>query len=335
MQRGYFMNKKRLAAKYVGFFLLAISLLWTASTDAMDYPKSPVQIVVPFAPGGATDILWRVMGDFLGKNMNATVVIINKAGGGGVVGLSSVVNAKPDGYTLSSGNSDMFNLSPLFTPDIPYDPFKDFTYIAKLAIFPGLIAVRVESPFKTLEDLIAFAKANPKKLKAGVPGFGTTNYMAVLMFNNDAKVEISPVPFGGGGEVVTNLLGGHVDVACCSVPSVMSQFLAGRVRILASLSAKRHPNFHQIPTAAERGYSKTIIDTGIGLVGPKGLPPEIVKKWEDVATTTMKDPKVISSIEKLNYAADFKHGEVFKKDIMIEGLMFKEILSKSAGAPKK
>lgn len=335
MQRGCLMNKKRFTATYIGFFLLAISLFCAASTAALDYPKSPVQIVVPFAPGGATDILWRAMGDFLGKKMEATVVIINKAGGSGVVGLSSVVNSKPDGYTLSSGNSDMFNLSPLFTPDIPYDPLKDFTFIAKLAIFPALIAVRTESPFKTMGDLVAFAKANPKKLKAGVPGFGTTSYMSVLMFNDDAKVEIFPVPFGGGGEVVPNLLGGHIDVAFCSVPTVKSQFVAGRVRILAILSAKRHPIYKQIPTAAELGYAKTIIDTGIGLVGPRALPTDIVKKWEDVAAATMKDAKVVSSIEKLDYVGDFKPGEVFKKDIVVEGMMFKDILSKSPGAQKK
>lgn len=312
----------------LSFLLINISL-------AQDYPKATVQIVVPFAPGGATDIFWRAVADALGKNIGGTIAILNKPGGGGIVGTSTVVNAKPDGYTLAAGNSDTLNLTPLFTPNIPFDTINDLTYIAKFAIFLHTVSVRTESPFKTLEDLVSYARANPKKLKAGTPGVGTTPFMALHIFNQDANVEIVPVAFGGGGEVVPQLLGGHIDAAFISIPPIKSQYLAGKARILAMFSEKRHPSYPDIPTAFEKGYKKTIITTGIGLVGPKGLPSSIVKKLEEAAEKTMKDPAVISAIQKFDYVADFKRGEEFRKEVADEMAFFKDLMQKAGIKPKK
>jgi tripartite-type tricarboxylate transporter receptor subunit TctC len=324
---------KNLAVKGYIIILLISFILCINYASAQDYPKATVQIVVPFAPGGATDIFWRSVADSLGKNLGGTIAILNKPGGGGIVGTSSVVNAKPDGYTLAAGNSDTLNLTPLFTRDLPFDTINDLTYIAKFAIFLHTVAVRTESPFKTLEDLVAYAHANPKKLKAGTPGVGTTPYMALHIFNQDAKVEIVPVAFGGGGEVVPQLLGGHIDAAFISIPPIKSQYLAGKARILAMFSEKRHPAYPDIPTAFEKGYKKTVITTGIGLVGPKGLPSSIVKKWEEVAEKTMKDPNVISTIQKFDYVADFKRGEDFRKEVADEMAFFKDLMQKAGIKP--
>jgi tripartite-type tricarboxylate transporter receptor subunit TctC len=326
--------KKTSTKKYIILFLLTTCFLWTAPSEAQDYPKSTIQLVVPFAPGGATDIFWRTVADSLSKNLNGTIAILNKTGGGGIVGTSSVVNSKPDGYTLAAGNSDTLNLTPLFTPDIPFDTVNDLTYIAKLAIFLHTLSVRTESPFKTIEEVAAFAKANPKKLKAGTPGVGTTPYMALHIFNQDAKVEITPVAFGGGGEVVPQLLGGHIDCAFISIPPIKSQVLAGKARFLAMFSPNRHPAYPDIPTAVEKGYKQTIITTGVGLVGPKGLPPAVVKKWEEAAEKTMKDPNVISAIQKFDYIADFKRGEIFKKEIVEEMAFFKTLMEKAGIKPE-
>jgi tripartite-type tricarboxylate transporter receptor subunit TctC len=322
------MNKKTRIETFLVLFLLASCFLWAAPSEAQDYPKGTIQLVVPFAPGGATDIFWRTLGDYLSKNMKASIAILNKAGGGGIVGMSGVVNSKPDGYTVCAGNSDTLNITPLFTKDIPFDTINDLTYIAKLAIFPQGMAARTESPLKTIEDVIAFAKANPKKLKAGTPGVGTSPYMAAQLFNRDAQVDITPVAFGGGGEVVPQILGGHVDFAFIAMPPIKAQFDAGKIRCLAFFSKKRHPLYPNIPTAVEKGLKRTIIETGIGLVGPKGLPPAIVKKWEEVAQMTMKDPNVISAVHKFDYIVDFKTGEEYKKEIAEELADFKELIGK-------
>ena len=305
--------------------LTLVCLLWVGSSQAQDYPKGPVQIVIPFGPGGLTDIFWRSTSEFMASHVKATIILVNKPGGGGVVGTSFVANAKPDGYTLVSANSDPLSMSPVFTPNVPYNPEKDITYIAKLAAFAFTIAVRGDSPFKTLEEAVAFAKANPKKLKCAVMGIGSTPHIILEVFNRDAKMEITPVPFDSGGESVTNLLGGHTDLCVVSLPSLKSHVLAGKARILAFCSPKRISDFPEIPTMGEKGYQKSSIATGVGLAGPKGLPPAIVSKWEEAMDRTMKDQKVIEIIEKLGgVVVDFKNGEGYKKELMTYLQMFKE-----------
>ena len=304
-----------------------------ASSVAQDYPKGTVQIVVPFTPGGATDIFGRTLGDNLSKKVNATFSVLNKPGGGGIVGMSSVVNAKPDGYTICIGNSDTLNITPLFTKDIPFDTIQDLTYIVKLVTFPHTIAVRAESPFKTLEDLVAFARANPKKLKSCTPGVGTTPYMALHLFNHDANVELVPVAFGGGGETVPAILGGHVDFGFIGFPPIKTQFVAGKIRVLAFLSKNRHPLYPDVPTAFEKGYKQTVIDTAIGLVGPKGLPPAVISKWEELAHMAVNDPQFVSAIQKFDFVVDFKRGEEYRKEIADEFAVFKKLLP-AAGVKK-
>jgi tripartite-type tricarboxylate transporter receptor subunit TctC len=292
------------------------------------YPKGPVQVVIPFSPGGSTDLLWRSISETLGKNANATLSLVNKAGGGGMMGTSFVVNAKPDGYTLVSANSDPLNIAPLFSPDAPYQAEKDLTYIAKLAVFPFNVIVRADSPFKTLEELVAYAKANPRKLKVGVAGVGTTPHMITEIFNREAKIELTPVPFSGGGDVVPNLLGGHIDLTVLSIAPIKAHFLSGKVRILAVCAPKRYAEFPQLPTMAEKGYKASNIATGIGLAGPKGLAPAVVKQWEEAVEKTMKDPKVVALVDKLEgLIIDFKPGEAYKKEILTDLSAFKPVVA--------
>ena len=198
-------------------------------------------------------------------------------------------------------------------------------------MFPQGIIVRGESPFKTIDDLIAFAKANPKKLKVGTAGVGTSGYMAVHMFNHDAGVEITPVAFGGGAEVVPQVLGGHVDFAFMSTMAVKSQMQAGKIRILAFFSNKRNPIYPDIPCSVEKGLKGTVIEVGMGLVGPKGLSPEVVKKWEEAIQLALKDQNIVQAIEKLDYVIDFKRGEDFKKEVVDEFASFKQIMADLGG----
>jgi tripartite-type tricarboxylate transporter receptor subunit TctC len=313
----------------IWLFVLAVCLLGVAPAAAQDYPKGPIQLVVPFSPGGATDIFWRTLGEQFSKNLRATIAIVNKPGGGGIVGMSTVVTAKPDGYTLCAGNSDTLDITPLFTKDLPFDTINDINYVVKVANFPQSLVVRTDSPFKTLEDVIAYARANPKKLKASTPGMGTNPYMALQLLNYEAKADIVPVNFTGGGENVTAILGGHVDLGGVAMPAVKSQVLAGKIRILAIFSKERHPLYPDIPTAYEKGYKQTLVDTGMGIVGPKGLPAEVIKKWETVVQATLKDPAVISAIHKFDFVPDYQTGDQYKKEITDEFALFKKIIAQS------
>jgi len=320
--------KKKIGTRRCFILLVTLAcLLSVGSSQAQDYPKSPVQIVIPFGPGGLTDIFWRSISDFIGNNMKGTIVLVNKPGAGGVVGTSFVVNSKPDGYTLMSANSDPLSMSPVFIPDVPYNPEKDVTYIAKLAAMAFTISVRADSPFKTIEEVVAFAKANPKKLKTAVMGIGSTPHIILEVFDRDAKIEITPIPFDSGGESVTNLLGGHTDLCVVSLPSIKSHVLSGKARILAICSPKRLPDFPELPTMTEKGYKRSCIATGVGLAGPHGLAPAVVSKWEEAIDRTLKDPKVTAIIEKLGgVVIDFKHGEAYKKDLITDLALFREIV---------
>jgi tripartite-type tricarboxylate transporter receptor subunit TctC len=307
--------------------VVLVCLFWIGSSQAQDYPASPVQIVIPYSPGGLTDIFWRSISDSIANNIKGTIVLVNKTGGGGVVGTSFVVNSKPDGYTLVNVSPEAVSIAPAFMPNIPYNSEKDLTYIAKASVVAFAIAVRNESPFKTLEELVSFAKANPRKLKTAGMGIVGTPHMIIGVFNRDANVEITYVPFDGGGEVVTNLLGGHTDFAIASLPSIKSHVLSGKARLLAVCSPKRLPSFSEIPTLAEKGYKKSSFATALGLGGPKGLAPAIVSKWEESIEKTLKDPKIIAIIEKIDgVVIDFKRGEDYRKELMADFAMFKEIV---------
>jgi tripartite-type tricarboxylate transporter receptor subunit TctC len=317
--------------RFILFVTLAC-LLWTGGLQAQDYPQSPVQIVIPYGPGGLTDIFWRSTSEFIGNNMKGTIVLVNKPGGGGVVGTSFVVNSKPDGYTLVNVSPEAVSIAPAFTPNMPYDSEKDLTYIAKASIVGFGIAVRDESPFKTLEELVAFARANPRKLKTAGMGIAGTPHMIMGVFNREANVEITYVPFDSGGEVVANLLGGHTDFAVASLPPAKPHILSGKMRLLAVCSSKRLPTFPQIPTMGEKGYKKSSFATTLGLAGPKGLSPAIVSKWEEAIDKTLKDPKVIEIIQKLEgVVVDFKNGEDYKKELLANAPVFREIAAAMPG----
>jgi tripartite-type tricarboxylate transporter receptor subunit TctC len=326
------MQKKTGTGRHFILFVTLACLLWAGSSQAQDYPASPVQIVIPYSPGGLTDIFWRSVSDALASYMKGTIMMVNKPGGGGVVGTSFVANAKPDGYTLVNISPEAVSIAAAFTANMPYDIEKDLTYIAKASEVGFGIAVRDDSPFKTLEELVAFAKANPKKLKVAGMGIVGTPHMIMGVFQREANIETTYVPFDGGSEVVATLLGGHTDFAVVSLPPASPHLRSGKLRMLAACSPRRFPTFPAIPTMAEKGYKRSSFATALGLGGPKGLAPAIVSKWEEAIDKTMKDPKVISIVEKIDgVVIDFKGGEDYKKELMANFPVFKEIVSTLPG----
>jgi tripartite-type tricarboxylate transporter receptor subunit TctC len=315
-------------------FAVAALFVWVGSVQAQDYPSRPIQLVVPYGPGGTTDIFFRAINEGFGQNVGGRVDILNKPGGGGVVGSSSVVNSKPDGYTLVNVSAETTTIAMAFTPTMPYDPTKDLTYIAKGCEVAVGVAVRKESPFKTLEDLVAHAKANPAKLKAAGMGIVGTPHMIFGVFTRDAKLDISWVPFDGGGEVVANLLGGHVDFALPSISVISPHLDSGKVRLLALASPKRLSKYSDVPTLAEKGYPKASFAVALGLGGPKGLPPAIAAKLQKAMDNTLKDPKIIAALDNIpGIVIDYKTGEDYYKELMGNAGVFKEIAATTR--PKK
>ena len=307
-------------------FAAAALFVLAGSAQAQDYPTRPIQLVVPYGAGGTTDIFFRTINEGFEKNIGGRVEILNKPGGGGIIGTSYVVNSKPDGYTLVNVSPETTTIATAFTPTMPYDPAKDLTYIAKGVEVAVGVTVRKESPFKTFEELVTYAKANPGKLKAGGMGIVGTPHMIYGVLIRDAKMDISWVPFDGGGEVVANLLGGHVDFALPSISVVSPHLDSGKVRLLALASPKRLSKYPGVPTLAEKGYPKASFAVALGLGGPKGLPPAVVDKLQKAMDNALKAPKVIAALENIpGVVIDFKNGKDYYNQIMANAAVFKEI----------
>ena len=240
------------------------------------FPAKPVHIFVPYAAGGGVDILARTLGDVVSKAWGQTVVVENRPGAGGVVASQALVSSAPDGYTLivvASGHAT----NPFLYPKIPYDTFKDFTPISLLASSPNILLVRADSPFKTLADVIAQAKAKPGSLSFAHAGTGTSTHLAGELLKNLANIDIAAIPYKGGAPAINDLLGGQIPLSFNNGPESVGQIAAGTLRALAVTTAARAPFLPEVPSIGETvpGY-----DTEVwwGLLGPGGMPRELLEK---------------------------------------------------------
>lgn len=292
----------------VSVALLLVSVLGFSSAvfaQAKGYPNQPIQIVVPFRPGGANDIFYRTLADGLTKILKVQVNILNPSGGGGAVGTSQVVNAKNDGYTLLGTDTSPLTFVTATNSKVPYDVVRDLEPIAFIAHQPKLLSVLADSEFKTLENLVDFAKKKPGDLTCGTAGLGSDSYFALEQFKNAAKINIAHMPFGGGGEVISNFLGGHINIYVGSPPVVKSYIKAGKVRGLA-LSGARLPDFTGVPTFAEKGYPQVEVKMEFFLLGPKGLPAEIINVWKNTLKEVLEKTEVATALKRLDYIIDLK-----------------------------
>ena len=271
---------------FVGILFAAFG----ATAFAQDaYPARPVHIFVPYPPGGAVDIVARTLGDALGKQWNQSVVIENRPGAAGIVAEQALVQAQPDGYTLilvASGHA----LLPHFYDKLPYDTFKDFTPISQIGSSPNMLLVRADSPFKSVGDVIAAARAKPGVLSYGHAGNGTSPYLSGELFKYMAKVEITPVPYKGGAPALIDLIGGQVPMTFNNIPESLGQVQAGAVRPLGVTTATRSPVLPNVPTIAESGVPG--YDTGVwwGLFAPAGLPSAIQAKLAKDCAEAVQTP---------------------------------------------
>ena len=240
------------------------------------WPEKPVRLIVPFTPGGGTDTLARLVAEKLTAGAKWSMFVENKPGGGGNIGMDAVAKAAPDGYTIGLGQTANLAVNPSLYKKVPYDALKDFTPIALVATQPVILVVRADSPFKTLADLVNAAKAKPGDVSMGSAGSGTVGHLAGELLGREAKAKFLHVPYKGAGPALTDLLGGSVQFAFLTPPSILGMLKANKLRALAVTSAKRLPAFPNLPTVAESGYANFVAESWYGLVGPAKLPPAIV-----------------------------------------------------------
>ena len=258
---------------------------------AQDYPGSkPIRLIVPFPPAGGTDIFARSLSDKLRTTAKWTVVVDNKPGAGGNIGIEATANAPADGYTIALGQTSNLSINPSLYSKLPYDPLKDLVPIVLVADAPLVLVVPASSPFKTLGELVAAAKQKPGDITLGSPGNGTVAHLTGELLQQAAGIKLSHIPYKGSAQAITDLIGGQVQSYMSSVPTALSHIKGGKLRPLAVTSAKRAAALPNVPTIAEAGYKGFDANTWFGLVAPKGTPPAIIEKINAEVNKAIKAP---------------------------------------------
>jgi tripartite-type tricarboxylate transporter receptor subunit TctC len=277
----------------------AVTLLAGAiasAASAQDYPKKPIELIVPYTAGGTTDNIARLIAQRFTENWGATVVVNSRPGGGGSIGAAVVAKAPPDGHTLLVATIG-FAITPAMQK-LPFDPIKDFTPITEIASLPLMLVVHRSVPATNLREFIALVKAQPGKWDFASAGIGTSPHLAGEMFKAMAGVDLVHVPFKGNSEVTNALLGGHIKVYFSLVPSSLQHVKAGTLRVLAVTTEKRLPELPDVPTIAESGFPGYEISSWQGVFAPGGTPPDIVGKINGELVRMLHTPDVQTRIRR-------------------------------------
>jgi len=299
-------------------FALSLGLIFCilsvtgGSVSAQPYPNRPIQLVIPFPPGGGGDIVARLLGEELGRILKTSVVPINKPGAAFTSGTDAVVRSKKDGYTIAYTNAPAIVHTRVVNPEtVPYDPDKDLEPLGLHVFFPLPVAVQETSPWKTFLELIEFAKKNPGKLRVGIPGIGSTSHFNMEITQSLTGVQFTAIPFKGGQSAVTQLLGGHVDIIYESFSNLIPHVETRKLRIL--LMTKRMAEFPTIPTITELGYKQDLFSGWQALYAPSGIPEEATKSLVAAIEKAVKNPELKPRIEKMGYIVDYKSPAELKK----------------------
>jgi tripartite-type tricarboxylate transporter receptor subunit TctC len=281
---------------------IAVSLAaaaWAASAAlAQDYPSKPIRWIIPYSPGGATDITARTLSPHMSQALGQQVVAENRAGGAAIPGFDLVAKAAPDGYTMLLANI-AFAANPSLFKKLPFDVHKDFTPVSKVAVVPMVVAVHPSLPVKTLDDLIALARKNPGKLNYGSAGNGSANQLTTEVFRSYTKVDMVHVPFKGGGPAVVALVGGQIDLLFATISSSSAHIKDGRLRALALTYYKRSSTLPDVPTLQELGLKDYNYNEWQVVVVPAGTPRPIVARLNKAIVGALADPKVKARMAEL------------------------------------
>ncbi|MCK9513879.1 MAG: tripartite tricarboxylate transporter substrate binding protein [Pigmentiphaga sp.] len=274
---------------------LAMATLAAATAMAQGYPEKPIRLIVPFPPGGGNDVIGRIVAEKLTERLGQSVIVENRGGGNGIIGLQALAQAAPDGYTIGVAAAGPMAVNPSLYSNLPYDPQKDFAPITNMVIFPLLLVTHPAFPPKTVAELIDHAKANPGKVFYASPGSGNSGHLAGELFNTLADVDITHVPYKGQGPAVADLLGGQVQMLYSSIPSVIEHVRSGRLNGLAVGSAERLRSLPDMPTIGETvdGYDAY---SWVGLVAPAGTPRDIIDRLNREVTDILQQEDVAEKL---------------------------------------
>ncbi len=256
------------------------------------YPSKPVRMLVPFGPGGVSDIVGRVLAQKMGELLGQTIVVENRPGAGGMIGAASIAKSAPDGYSILLSSLSPYAIGPRLVKSPPYDPVADFTPIGGVALTPTILTVDANTPYRSVSDLVAFARAHPGKLNYGSSGIGSVAHISAELLRVSTSVELTHVPYKTAAAAYPDLIAGNLAMVFDALPSAIVHVKSGKARPIAMMADKRSPLLPEVPTFAEAGYPNVTLRLWIGLHGPAGMPPAIVQKLQDAATKALAAPEV-------------------------------------------
>lgn len=322
---------KRRSLQIMGTAMLAWNL---PALGAEDFPSRPIKVVVPFPPGGTTDVNGRAVAQGLAEKLKATVVVDNLAGAAGVTGSAQAKRAAADGYTLLLGNISTHSISPNLQPQIPYKPLADFDPIAHTGKLVNLLVVHPSLGIKSVKDLIAYAKANPGKLSYGSSGVGGTPHLSAELFKLRTGTDIVHIPYKGGGPMLSDLLGGHVHLAFGNLPELISHVDAGKLIALGVTSSTRWPRVPNIPTVQEQGVPDFDITSWMGLFAPKGLAAPVLEKITRAAVEMQKSPEYLAKLAEHGFVLEPMGGKAFVDFVAAQNKFWADFIRQSKIKPE-
>lgn len=286
---------------------VALACLGTAATAAQkDYPTRPITLVIPFSPGGATDVIGRVVAQKLGQELGQTVVVENRAGAGTAIGAGYVAKAAADGYTLFASSGTTFTVNPAIQSTLPYDPVQSFEPVGIIGRTGLALLVNARIPVHNVGELVAYVKARGQDVPAyGSFGTGTTAHFVAAGFLADAGIQMTHVPYKGSAPAMTDLIGGQIPFSFDTVAAAVPHSKQGKLRVIAVSAPVRSAFLPDVPTFAEQGYPAVNMDTWLMIAAPRGLPPEVKQKLEGALRATVESPDVRQSLENSGFEAVF------------------------------
>jgi tripartite-type tricarboxylate transporter receptor subunit TctC len=279
-------------------FLVLVATLPMAGAVAAPYPERTIQIVVPFPPGGPSDVVARPLAERLSVALGQPIVVVNKPGASGTIGAALVSKAEPDGYTLLMGTSNELTMSPGLYSKLPYNPGKDFAPITTVIRFPNVLVVNKDLPVATAQDLVALTRSNPGKMNYGTSGTGSTNHLTTELYRASTKVELNYVSYRGGAPAMTDLMGGQIQAMFATMPSSSGLIRGGSIRALMVTDQRRWAAIPDVPSASEAGLPDVQVISFNGVLAPVGTPPEIVARLNAEIVKVMQAPAMKELMEK-------------------------------------
>ena len=312
--------------------VLGAGLLGGTSALAQAYPTKPVTIIVPFAAGGTTDILARIIGQALTAELGQSVVVDNRAGAGGNIGGQAAAKATPDGHTLFMGTVGTHAINASLYKKMPFDPVKDFAPLTRVANVPNLLVANPAQPYKSVKDLIAYAKANPGKVNFGSSGNGSSIHLSGELFKSLAKVDMQHVPYKGSAPAVTDLLGNQIGIMFDNMPSAIPHVRSGKLVPLAVTTAKRSPELPNVPTIAEAGVPGYEATSWFGMFAPAGTPAPVLAKLNAAIVKVLAQPDVKKKINEQGAEVYSETPEQFAAFIQAESVKWGKVVKESGAS---